>query len=428
MGIEIYKKEHWGRWEDGPFALSDFTRLDPEKDRLLLGYMLRRYRGSSLHVLFHRLELDGVPAPPEGGEGDAEFERYGVLREQVMREDDYWTIKAALEAPNAMMRRFAFCRLTGFSWPEYHFGGHDWETYACGLKTQVSREDIEDLCRELVYENSRFARRAAAWLERLPTIADDTLAEWAKKTERKWDRDSGNVLKKRMRPAKDCPESEDLEDKVCGVFDAYIFRRYQRRHLKGSGIVLRESVEDGFTETIASMFERMKPHPSFGIALAEIMRGGERELTLTEQEIDRIAWSVSPRSRQHSFYLWMAYWYGIDVDVDDDRALQMLADAAERGHLYACDELVHIYASGEYVRRDFRLALQWQEKKVGHLRKAYEADERRDRRFCSRREPYVKALRETGDLLAKAGRDKRAKQYYRQAEQIEAAGENAPIF
>lgn len=41
-------------------------------------------------------------------------------------------------------------------------------------------------------------------------------------------------------------------------------------------------------------------------------------------------------------------------------------------------------------------------------------------------EIYIKVLRETGDLLTEAGRDKRARQFYRLADQIEAAGENAP--
>ena len=85
----------------------------------------------------------------------------------------------------------------------------------------------------------------------------------------------------------------------------------------------------------------------------------------------------------------------------------------------AYDELVRIYATGNSVHRNFKEALRWQEKKVGVLRKAYEADEWRDTRYSETRRPYARVLRETGDFLKDAGYDKRAKQYYRQAEQLE---------
>ncbi len=422
MGIDIFKRENWSRWEAGPYESADL-RLDAEKDRELLRHILRHCTELQRRRLMIRHHIKEISAPPVNldDESDADYAPYAVLREQVMREDDYWTLKAALEAPNAMMRRFAFCRLTGYRWPAAACDAYSYKTYDCGLKREVSREDIEDLCRELIDERSRFARRAAEWLERLPSFTDDELVEWAAgKTERKWDDDPDELLRRDLRPAKDAPAREDLADKICAIFDAYIFRKYQRHHLYGSGVVLRESVEDALTKRVADRLEKMKSYyPSFEAALTEIMRTGDRELSLAPQEIAHLAWSVSPRSRQHSYFLWMAYWYGIDVAEDKGRALKMLADAAERGHLYACDEIVRIYTSGDGVRRDFRLALQWQEKKLERLRGAYEAKDPRDIQYASARTAYARALKATGDLLSEAVSARRAKQYYRQAEKLE---------
>ena len=424
MGIDIFKRENWSRWEAGPYESADL-RLDAEKDRELLRHILRHCTELQRRRLMIRHHIKEISAPPVNldDESDADYAPYAVLREQVMREDDYWTLKAALEAPNAMMRRFAFCRLTGYRWPAAACDAYSYKTYDCGLKREVSREDIEDLCRELIDERSRFARRAAEWLERLPSFTDDELVEWAAgKTERRWDDDPDELLRKHLRKAEHASEEEDMEDKICAIFDAYIFRKYQRHHLYGSGVVLREAVEDELTKRIADRLEKMKSYyRDFETAFSEIMKVGERELDLAPSEVTRLAWSISPRSRQHSFFLWMAYWYGIDAEEDNNKALGMLADAAERGHVRSFDEIVHIYASGEYVRRDFRLALRWQEKKVECLRGACEAMDPRDFHYSSARERFARALRQTGDLLSEAGNAKRAKQYYRRAEEIEGA-------
>ena len=427
MGIDIFRRENWDRWESGPYTVIDFS-LDPEKDRWLIRHLIGHGSEIQRRRMMIKFGFDDLPAPPVNIDDpeDTQYAPYLLLREQVMREDDYWTLKTAmLEAPDIMMRRFAFSRLTGYSWPPDERDAYSYRTYACGLKSQVSREDIEDLCRELVYRNGRYAKRAAEWLERLPTFTDDELVEWASgKTERRFDNDLEAWMRKRMAPVKDVPEREDLEDKICGIFDATIFQKYQRRYLYGSGIVFREAVEDSFTEFVNRRLDELKkPYKSIVTAVTELMRAGDRDISdLTSREISRIAWSVSPRSRQHSYFLWMAYWYGIDVDEDNDRALKLLADAADRGHMRSYREIVEIYASGEYVRRDFKQALRWQEKKTELLHRAYDGDEHRDAKYCATRKPYAEALKVTGDLLMEAGYAKRAKQFYRKAEQLMGEG------
>lgn len=422
MGIKIFRRENWDRWESGPYTLMDFL-LDPEKDRWLLQHMLSHCSDTPRSRIPKRFNLDQVPGPPVNVDdpGDEMYAPYIMLREQVMREDDWWALKAAaLEAPNAMMRRFAFCRLTGYSWPGDECDAYSYRTWDCGLKSVVPREDIEDFCREMIASKGQFAVEAAEWLEKLPTFSDDVLAEWsAGKTERKYDSEPEEVLRKRLRPARNCTAQEDLEDKLLAIFDAYIFRKYQRHHFNGSGIVLKEAAQDSLTYYLAGRFEKARPHASFEVALEEVKRSSGWDPGLTPEQIDRLVWSVSPRSRQHSYFLWMAYWFGIDVDEDDDKAIKLLTDAAERGHLRAYDELVRIYATVNSVHRNIREALRWQEKKVGVYRKAYEADGQRDSRYSETRRPYARVLRETGDFLKDAGYDKRARQYYHQAEQLE---------
>lgn len=191
MGIEIYRRENWDRWEYGPYHKTDF-RLDMEKDFWLLRHLLSRCARTQREKEMARLGLKALPAPPVNIDDpeDADYAPYIMLREQVMREDDYRALKAAmLDAPNAMMRRFAFCRLTGYCWPFVACDAYSYRTWDCGLKTGIAREDIEDLCRELVEGKGAFARQAAEWLERLPMFPDAELAEWASgRTERRFDR------------------------------------------------------------------------------------------------------------------------------------------------------------------------------------------------------------------------------------------------
>lgn len=420
MGIKIYKKENRDRWEYGPYSLMDF-RLDLEKDRWLVQYMLEHCSETQRRRWLTKYGLDRVPEPPVNVDDpqDGLYAPYLLLREQVMREDDYWTLKeAAFEAPDDRMRRFAFCRLTGYSWPPSECDAYSYRTYGCGLKGEVSREDIEDLCREMFERKGPFAAEAAGWLKALPAIGDDELAEWASgRTERRWDNEPDAVLRRLMKPAKDIPERQDLEDKICGIFDAYIFREFEVITGGDSDNVRHEAVKDPFTwNLIRWLWSSKERFRDVEAALSGILQGGGRQTAgLTAEQVSQIAWAVSPRSPQHSYFLWMAYWYPVGMDEsDDDLALKLLEDAAGRGHIRSIRELVRIYASGKYVRRDFKRALGWQERKVGLLQKAWEEGPSND---LALRE-YAGALRETGDLLMQAGYAKRAKQYHRRAEQL----------
>ena len=178
MGIRIFKRDNWSRWEDGFFGYGDFRKLDPEKDRLLLAYMLSRCDEGKRTRVTEKLGITEVPALPVNvdDEDDERYAPYLVMQEQVMREEDYWTLReAAFEAPGPM-RRFAFCRLTGYSWPPDECDAYSYRTYSCGLKSGLTREDIECFCREMIDNRGPFAAEAGEWLKKLPGVSDEELA------------------------------------------------------------------------------------------------------------------------------------------------------------------------------------------------------------------------------------------------------------
>ena len=70
---------------------------------------------------------------------DDQYEEYYVLREQVAREPDAEILKeAAYEAPT-LMARFAFCRLTKYSYPASWKYAYSYCTYECGWKSKVMK-------------------------------------------------------------------------------------------------------------------------------------------------------------------------------------------------------------------------------------------------------------------------------------------------
>ena len=81
-------------------------------------------------------------------------------------------------------------------------------------------------------------------------------------------------------------------------------------------------------------------------------------------------------SSTHQFFIGLAYLCGIDVEVNYERALNLIESAAqdpENPCYEATDKLVDMYMTGEGVKRDLREALKWQETLTEQLRAAYAA-------------------------------------------------------
>lgn len=76
-------------------------------------------------------------------------------------------------------------------------------------------------------------------------------------------------------------------------------------------------------------------------------------------------------SAEHSFLIGLAYLGGIDVEVDRERAVTLIEDAANCGLAEAMEKLVSMYRTGECVERNYEEAIKWQGKLVDYWRKQY---------------------------------------------------------
>lgn len=70
---------------------------------------------------------------------------------------------------------------------------------------------------------------------------------------------------------------------------------------------------------------------------------------------------------QHNFFIGLAYLSGIDVEVNHERAFELIADTAEKGYIPAMEKLVTMFNTGEGVNRDTKKSIEWQEKLVWKL-------------------------------------------------------------
>ncbi len=81
-----------------------------------------------------------------------------------------------------------------------------------------------------------------------------------------------------------------------------------------------------------------------------------------------IALRKSENDRTHKFLIGMAYLSGLDVEVDHDRALDLIRQAADAGLFDAYEKLVVMYRAGEGVERNYHTAVEIQKKYVDLLR------------------------------------------------------------
>ena len=90
--------------------------------------------------------LDEMPAPRQNIDdlNDPYYEEYLVLQEQVGLEDDCDVLKeAALHSADYDMAAFAFCRLTGYSFPPSDCDAHSYRTYSCETRNPARNDNRE---------------------------------------------------------------------------------------------------------------------------------------------------------------------------------------------------------------------------------------------------------------------------------------------
>ena len=87
------------------------------------------------------------------------------------------------------------------------------------------------------------------------------------------------------------------------------------------------------------------------------------------EAVKKLAIKENDGSPQHNFFIGLAYLGGVDVEVDYERALELITYAAERGLSEADKKLVEMYNNGIGVQRDRKIAVKWQEKLIDDLEK-----------------------------------------------------------
>ncbi len=143
-------------WE----TLSSYSVLhaDPEKDRLFLNYYV--YRKGSGRAYEYALKL-------LGGEPDQWF----------LEDPDYWTEYGKVECENdtvlltklAYRGRdvagcFAFCRMTGYSFPPPAIDRFSHRTYSCDRVESMTLDLVEVFCQDMVEQRGPFANEAKEML------------------------------------------------------------------------------------------------------------------------------------------------------------------------------------------------------------------------------------------------------------------------
>ncbi len=127
---------------------------------------------------------------------------------------------------------------------------------------------------------------------------------------------------------------------------------------------------------------------------------------------------------RHLFYIGLAYLGGIDVEVDQKRALELIRSAAEAGDEPAVRKMVDMYRTGDGVERNYREAIYWQEILAEILAEKYEQQKKE-----KYRRKYLNALWHLGDYLFQIRDMKRAEKVYRKMlDCAKAALEKDPSF
>ena len=320
MGIMIYRDDSWSRAECGCISRGDIMGLDRKLDRWLIEYLILH---ASEQIAKRAMRKYGIDEMPEerinvDDPDDEIYRTYFVLREQAEREDDCDVLRDhAFRRRNDDMSRFAFCRLTGFSWPSDECDAYSYRTYCCGLKSDIFREDIEDLCREMTEQDGPFAAEAKEWLAKLPDISDETLDEWASaKTERREYLNPHEALTALLAPSDGSTDlsEEELHQKMRGAADAWILMNYEekcgklsrRRYLEITDPFIR-----GVREVLGQFIRDMIPDTAEAVK-AVLITGRAMPRDLTREKIIEIIRSNEDDDPLHAYYRELAEKYSID--------------------------------------------------------------------------------------------------------------------
>lgn len=138
-------------------------------------------------------------------------------------------------------------------------------------------------------------------------------------------------------------------------------------------------------------------------ALADGLRAGLSGVT---------ARALSPEPVR-DYLIGLAYLNGIDVEVDKNRAADLINGAAEAGLPEAMEKLVEMYGSGNGVPRSYRTAAKWQQRLADWRQAQFEQSETKENALM-----WSLALCGLGDCREKLGDLPAAVQTYKRMEEI----------
>lgn len=120
--------------------------------------------------------------------------------------------------------------------------------------------------------------------------------------------------------------------------------------------------------------------------------------------LERIAKKENDGSARHRFFIGLAYLCGIDVEINQKRALEMIRSAAEDPDpcYDATEKLVDMYTTGDGVARNPGTAIEWQRKLCAQYRVAYEAQHDPDAHMGYGTK-FFRATIALSDMLREAG-------------------------
>ena len=230
---------------------------------------------------------------------------------------------------------------------------------------------------------------------------------------------------------------DKLAKKVRAAFDAYIFLSYRKKDRKYANELMRLIHQNDFCRDIAIWYDEfLTPGEDFNDAIkAALEKSGLFALAVTPNLINEINYilnieypmaqemgknilpaEMEPTDReklremypdipdvvvrsdkqtlcdrlmtslkglaiaendndpQHNFFIGLAYLGGIDVEVNHERAVNLITGSAEQGYIPAIEKLVSMYNSGEGVSRDYHKAVEWQKSLVEERKKKYESN------------------------------------------------------
>ena len=120
--------------------------------------------------------------------------------------------------------------------------------------------------------------------------------------------------------------------------------------------------------------------------------------------LERIAKKENDGSSRHRFFIGLAYLNGIDVEINQEQALELLQGAAEDPSpcMEATEKLADMYLNGEGVERDSAKAIFWQRKLASQYKAAYDENHDPDE-HKGYGTAYFKALGKLSDMYRNFG-------------------------